>query len=100
VTSSAAELPLKLVEPDLMLPVQVQPRARADVLPEMRLMVAVLQDAVDCIRKRSAADPTGRTARDAAAWMSSRDTDWPFSFERICEALGLDADRVRAVLLP
>jgi hypothetical protein len=62
---------------------------------EYRLMAAVLEDALDVYR-RSARTPTGRrTFREIEAWFESRDRSWPFSFERICEALSLDADMIR-----
>jgi hypothetical protein len=58
---------------------------------ELRLMAAVLEDAVTVVRKR----PRSRAGREAREWMASRDANWPFSYERICEALELDADTVR-----
>jgi hypothetical protein len=58
---------------------------------ELRLMVAVLEDAINVLRKR----PRSRAGREAREWLASNDTHWPFAFERICEALDLDADSVR-----
>jgi hypothetical protein len=58
---------------------------------ELRLMAAVLEDAVNVLRKR----PRSRAGREAREWMASRDTTWPFSYERICEALDLDPNTVR-----
>ena len=58
---------------------------------EMRLMAAVLEDAIAILRKR----PRSRAGREAREWMLSRDMSYPFSYERICEALDLDADTVR-----
>jgi hypothetical protein len=58
---------------------------------ELRLMAAVLEDAINIIRKR----PRSRAGREAREWLASRDATWPFAYERICEALELDADRVR-----
>jgi hypothetical protein len=58
---------------------------------ELRLMAAVLEDAINIIRKR----PRSRAGREAREWLASRDASWPFAYERICEALDLDADRVR-----
>lgn len=58
---------------------------------ELRLMAAVLEDAVNVLRKR----PRSRAGREAREWVGSRDTSWPFAYERICEALDLDPDRVR-----
>jgi hypothetical protein len=58
---------------------------------ELRLMAAVLEDAVNVLRKR----PRSRAGREAREWFASRDASWPFAYERICEALDLDPDRVR-----
>src|SRR5207253_4247412 len=58
---------------------------------ELRLMAAVLEDAINILRKR----PRSRAGREAREWLNSRDATWPFAFERICDALDLDADSVR-----
>jgi len=58
---------------------------------ELRLMAAVLEDAINILRKR----PRSRAGREAREWLASRDASWPFAFERICDALDLDADSVR-----
>jgi hypothetical protein len=58
---------------------------------ELRLMAAVLEDAINILRKR----PRSRAGREAREWLTSRDATWPFAFERICDALDLDADSVR-----
>ena len=74
--------------------------------PHKRLMVAVLQAVVDDCRGgtlyRRAAGPR-RTAppqgiRQAIAYVASTDRDWAFSFENICDALGIDADAIRQKL--
>jgi hypothetical protein len=36
---------------------------------------------------------------NAAGWISSRDTAWPFSFENICESLRLNPDYLRLGLV-
>jgi len=38
--------------------------------------------------------------RNATAYVASTDRTWPFSFENLCEALGLDAGRLRTELQP
>ena len=58
---------------------------------ELRLMAAVLEDAVNILRKR----PRSRAGREAREWLTSRDASWPFTFERICDALDLEPDSVR-----
>jgi len=61
---------------------------------ELRLMAAVLEDAVHILRKR----PRSRAGREAREWLGSHDTSWPFAYERICEALNLDPQSVRREL--
>jgi hypothetical protein len=58
---------------------------------ELRLMAAVLEDAINIVRKR----PRSRAGREAREWVSSHEAGWPFAFERICEALDLDPESVR-----
>ncbi len=58
---------------------------------ELRLMAAVLEDAINVIRKC----PRSRAGREAREWLSSTDASWPFAFERICEAFEIDPEHVR-----
>ena len=70
-----------------------------------RLMAAVLQTVVDDCRGsvyRRAAGYGPRTgpqgARRAIAYVASTDRTWPFSFENLCESLGLDVGWFRQKL--
>lgn len=91
-----------LFEPDSLLPAQFYRTfgRRLKARGELRLMVAVLEDAVECYRKYAAAqDEEGRRLfQEAAAWVQSRDRRYLFSFENICELLGIDPDCLRAGL--
>ena len=73
-----------------------------ETTPEHRLMIAVLQDAVRCLKKyRHAYDGLGRSRlRSEIAWLLSNDMKNVHSFARICESLELDADAVRGALRP
>ena len=90
----------------VMLPIQYLQRADAVlVAPQRRLMMAVLQTALeDCDWKgpmdlgRVRARRDARTRLQALAYVESRDRSWPFSFENICEANGLDVDGIRRAL--
>jgi len=72
--------------------------------PQRRLMIAVVRTALeDCALTTHDGEPGGRrphpgARREAAAFLLSHDRTWPFSFENICEAIGLDADQVRRQL--
>ncbi len=86
-------------EPDSVLPDQFfsefsQPAACES---ERRLMLAVLQDAVECYQKYALA----RDARgafefaEACRWIESADREWPYSFENICDVLGVNPVYIR-----
>ena len=73
--------------------------------PHKRLMAAVLQTVVDDCRgsvyrrARNYGTPIARRhIRKATAYVASTDRTWPFSFENLCQALGLDARRLRREL--
>jgi hypothetical protein len=70
-------------------------------MPEEALLIAVLEDAMDCICKyRSAPDKyRQRLLREEEQWFMSNANDRPFAFERVCEVLGLDAGSVRHAVL-
>lgn len=88
-----------IFQPDTLLPSQyfdrIRSRKRLD--GERRLMIAVLEDAVDVYRKQVGAhDPRGQALfRDAEDWIEDPDRSWLFSFENICDVLDLEADYLR-----
>jgi hypothetical protein len=69
--------------------------------PEKRLMLAVIEDAVACFQKYiHARDTRGRTMfREAEQWILEKNSDGLFSFESVCEVLGLNPDYVRHGLM-
>jgi hypothetical protein len=82
----------------------IPPTSRVS-LPQRRLMMAVLQTVVDDVQgslhRRSAGchGPVDRRDRERAlAYIASTDRSWPFSFENVCEAVGVDAARLRGAL--
>ena len=90
----------------IVLPVQYVRQAGAHrIEPQKRLMLAVLQTVVDDFKRSRNRLAAGiHAARDrkayeqAMAYLTSTDRTWPFSFENICEAIGLDAHGLRAEL--
>ena len=86
--------------PVALLPAQVAERSLAEMQPEQRLLVAILEDAIGCVLKyRDARDSHSRRIfRDAAQWVMEERGDRPFSFEHLCGVLGLDAGAVRRSL--
>ena len=65
--------------------------------PEKRLMLAILEDAVSTLKQyyRSNNRRNARLFEDTKAWIFDADADWVFSFENICEHLGLNPPYVR-----
>src|SRR5213594_1929973 len=64
---------------------------------EVRLALAVLADALRCLRgSQDAWNYPPRLFRwEAEQWIESRDSEPRFSFENICSILGLDAGDIR-----
>lgn len=91
------------LEPDAMLPSQffgaLRHKVRLD--GERLLMIAVLEDAVHCFQKHArATDSRGRQLFiEAREWIMATDRRWFFSFENVCDTLGLDPDYVREGLV-
>jgi hypothetical protein len=89
-----------------MLPTQYLTCRRVyEVEPHKRLMAAVLQTVVDDCRgsayrrARNYEKPIGhRDLHRASVYLTSTDRVWPFSFENLCDALGVDAARMRTEL--
>jgi hypothetical protein len=88
-----------LFQPDTLLPSQYFDRVRRRVHPdgERRLMIAVLEDAVDVYRKQLAArDERGQQLfREAEEWIEDADRSWLFSYQNICDVLDIDGDYLR-----
>jgi hypothetical protein len=76
-----------------------------DMEPQKRLMLAVLQTVIDdCQGSRSRqasgrpVDFDGKAYAAARAYLANTDREWPFTFENLCDALGLDAGSFRRSL--
>lgn len=68
---------------------------------ERRLLLAVLEDGIRTLLKYARATH-GRALnlrREALTWLTSQDRADVFAFESICEALGIDPDRLRLRVL-
>src|SRR5512143_2240783 len=91
-----------LFAPETVLPSQYfdRVRRRKDLSGEQRLMCAIIEDAVDVYLKHAAArGPLHRRLfDDAEQWIESHERAWVYSFEAICDQLGLDVEYVRAGL--
>jgi hypothetical protein len=69
--------------------------------PEKLLIAAILEDAVQEYRKYSRAhDADGKKRfREVEEWIMRGGNDWIFSFDSVCDLLGLDPDYVRRGML-
>ena len=90
----------------VMLPVQyLREKAARLAEPEKRLAFAVLQTVMYDCRAAGLRGGNGRArvrnrqAYDRAmAYVESRDRSWPYSFENLCETIGVDAGSLRQQL--
>jgi hypothetical protein len=65
--------------------------------PEVRLMAAILEDAIHCYLKYlPAVSRKGRRLfSEVSEWFFSPDDGWLFSFENVCGTIGVDAGYIR-----
>jgi hypothetical protein len=88
-----------LFEPDVLLPGQFFSffRKEAGFDRERRLMLAVLEDAIDCFQKHAhASDLRGKQLfAESWEWIMSPDRRWLFSFENICQIVDMNPDYIR-----
>ena len=88
-----------LFEPDTLLPIQYFEAMRKKHLleGEKRLILSVLEDAVDCFMKciDSPTSKGQRLFRDADEWISLEDKHWVFSFDNVCDMLDINPDYMR-----
>ena len=97
--SAADERMGEIFQPDTLLPSQFfdRVRRRTEHEGERRLMIAVLEDAVETYRKQaSAKESRGQQLfREAEEWIEDSDRSWLFAFENICDVLDINAEYLR-----
>jgi hypothetical protein len=97
-----ATAPIAL-EPDAILSVQLTGSRRFDAsaMPEKRLLLAVLEDAVITFQRYTTSTQRRgqRLFREAEAWIVSDDVRWTCSFQNVCDVLGFDSEYLRQGLL-
>lgn len=93
------DLYMRALEPDTILPDQFCSASRS-LSGEQRLMLAVLLDAMHIYTQHVAEwqHEKRRLWVETRRWFDSKDRTWPCSFERVCEALDVDPDRLRLAL--
>ncbi len=88
-----------LFEPDTLLPIQYFEAMRRKHLleGEKRLILSVLEDAVECFMKciDASSSKGQRLFRDADEWIALEDKHWVFSFDNVCEMLDINPEYLR-----
>jgi hypothetical protein len=88
-----------LFEPDTLLPIQYFEAMRKKLLleGEKRLILSVLEDAVECFMKciDSPTSKGQRLFRDADEWINLEDKHWVFSFDNVCDMLDINPEYMR-----
>lgn len=88
-----------LFEPDTLLPIQYFEAMRRKHLleGEKRLVLSVLEDAIECFMKciDSPTNKGQRLFRDAEEWINLEDKKWVFSFDNVCDMLDINPEYMR-----
>ena len=88
--------------PDVITPEQFYDTRRDEgaMAPVKRLMMAVLEDALRCFQNNSDAKsgPRKRLFAEAEQWLCGESNDGPFSFDTVCETLGIEPEFLRGGL--
>ena len=92
----------RIFQPDPLTPYDYLRTSRRTVHldPEKHLMHAILEEAIKTYRLHvsTKSKREHKLFLEAELWIMDRNDDWLFSFENLCEVLGLDPDFVRSGL--
>lgn len=97
------EILAELFAPEIVLPDQLHQGYRRDsyLSGEKALMLAVLEDGIRCFQEHLT-NPRSNPrllSKQAEDWIRAVDYEWPFSFNNVCETLGIDPEALREKLL-
>jgi hypothetical protein len=100
---TAGEKITSLFRPDILLSAQYFDDRRGKTLlePEKKLMLAILEDAINCFQENHLAR-CGKSKQlfdEAQGWIFEVNSDWVFGFENICSALGFNPEYIREGLV-
>lgn len=100
--ADSSEVVSNLFEPDFILPSQLlEPDERGLSGGERRLMAAILSDGIEAYIAQSTSHaaivrPLNAKIRgDAEEWVETVDESYVFSFDNVCESLGIDPHYLR-----
>lgn len=98
-----SEKSVSLMQLDTLVPYQylATTKRKLPLEAEKRLMLAVLEDAIFCFQKycNARSRKEQRLFADTEAWIADANGGWIFSFENICETVGLDPGYMRRGLM-
>jgi hypothetical protein len=88
-----------IFQPDTLVSAQYFGNLRRNTVlePEQKLMFAILEDAIDCYRTNVLThNGKGKTLfYETESWIVESGSDWIFSFDSVCEALGFNPEYIR-----
>ncbi len=88
-----------LFVPDVLTPEQYYDSRRDDseIRPVKKLMMAILEDALRCFQNNAEARNGSRKRlfEEAEQWLCGEGGEGPFSFEMVCETLGIEPEFLR-----
>ena len=91
------------LQSDTLLPAQYLEtmRGKNQLEPEKMLMLAVLEDGVICFQKYISTrdEKEKRLLSEVEQWILEENGNWIFSFDNICETIGVNSQYIREGLL-
>lgn len=94
----ANSAPPNVPPPEVILPSQYFDATRADLSPVQRLVLAVLEDAIECTMNLGGSRRVMRLRREAQHWIFATVVAAPLTFDEVCGALNIDPEYLRAGL--
>ena len=97
-SASAVDAYSSFFEPDVMLPSQYLTRDTQGLSGgERKLMAALLSDGIEAyVAQKTSVQVTRRRNKiDASEWVDTVDLTYVFSFDNVCECLGINPDYLR-----
>ena len=86
-----------LIEPDILLPSQYNDKSMGGLLGgERKLMAALLSDGIEAyVLQKTSGRKKYMKDIDAECWIEDEDPSYVFSFDSVCECLGINAEYLR-----
>lgn len=92
----AAEALANLFEPDVVLPSQFDNSSGQGIGGgERKLMAALLSDGIEAYVAHATSTEASYRRSEVSDWVETKDPAYVFSFDSVCECLGIDPDYLR-----